>query len=200
MNGLFLRSIAAHIRAAVIPGAPSRRKPDRPPFDRGAMLCAFVFKALLGLRSESVLHCELQRNFRLRDLCYFYHVPSRRSLNQFRARRHRLIESVFKKLSDRFADLHELGEHLAVDSTPIPDSRADSDAKKGYGTRGWFYGYKLHLLASCEAKLSLRAILTRGNRHDTKLLPRLLETQPYTPGRYLLTDAGYDSEENLATI
>jgi len=111
-----------------------------------------------------------------------------------------LIESVFKKLSDRFAETYELGAHLAVDSTPIPVRETDLDAQKGYGTRGWFYGYKLHILASCETKLPLRAVLTRGNRHDAKLLPRLLKTQSHTPGRYLLADAGYDSEENIATI
>ncbi|MFX0200607.1 MAG: transposase [Candidatus Hodarchaeota archaeon] len=76
----------------------------------------------------------------------------------------------------RFAEVYGLGEHLAVDSTHIPVRKMDLDAQKGYDTRGWFYGYKLHLLASCEAKLPLRAVLTRGNRHDAKLLPRLLKT------------------------
>lgn len=164
------------------------------------MVCAFVIKALLGIRSEKALHRALQKDPLLRELCAFWRVPSLRTLNRFRARRHRLIESVFKNLSTRFAELHDLGEHLAVDSTPIPVSPKDPDARKGYGTRGWFYGYKLHLLASCETKLPLRAVLTRGNRHDAKLLPRLLQRPRYTAGRYLLADAGYDSEENVATI
>ena len=163
------------------------------------MLCAFMFKALLGLRSESALHRELTRNPLFRELCGFLKVPSLRTLNRFRARRHRLIDSVFKKLSDRFAEVHALGEHLVVDSTPIPVQEKDPDARKGYSTHGWFYGYKLHLLASCETKLPLRAVLTRGNRHAAPLLPRLLKTQPHTAGRYLLADAGYDSEENVAT-
>lgn len=122
------------------------------------MLCAFVCKALLGFRSENALHRELIRNPALRELCGFRKVPSLRTLNRFRARRHYLIESVFKKLSDRFAETYELGAHLAVDSTPIPVRETDSDAQKGYGTRGWFYGYKLHILASCETKLPLRAV------------------------------------------
>jgi hypothetical protein len=99
-----------------------------------------------------------------------------------------------------FAQSYDLGAHLAVDSTSIPVHASDSDARKGYGTRGWFYGYKLHLLASCETKLPLRAVFTRGNHHDAPLLPRLLNAQEYTPGRYVLADAGYDSEENVATI
>lgn len=164
------------------------------------MLCAFVCKALLGFRSENALHRELTRNPGLRELCGFLTVPSLRTLNRFRARRHRLIESAFKKLSDRFAEEHELGEHLVVDSTPISAKKTDPDARKGYSTCGWFYGYKLHILASCETKLPIRAVLTRGNRHDAPLLPRLLKTQPHTAGRYLLADAGYDSEENIATI
>jgi hypothetical protein len=164
------------------------------------MLCAFVCKALLGLRSENALHRELTRNTTLQEICEFSVIPCVRTLNRFRARRHRLIESVFKKLVAQFAQVYDLGEHLAVDSTSIPVEKADTDAQQGYGTRGWFYGYKLHLLASCEAKLPLRAVLTRGNCHDAPLLPRLLKTQNYTPGRYILADAGYDSEKNIATI
>ena len=164
------------------------------------MLCAFVCKALLGFPSENALHRELTRNPPLRELCDFVTVPSVRTLNRFRARRHRLIESVFKRLADRFAHVYELGAHLAVDSTPIPVKKTDLDARKGYGTRGWFYGYKLHILASCETKLPLRAVVTRGNHHDAPLLPRLLKAQEYTPGRYVLADAGYDSEKNIAAL
>lgn len=200
MKHPILSSVADFIRAAVTPGLPTRRKPGRPPFDRRSMLCAFVCKALLDLRSEKALHRELQRNILLRELCGFFTVPSLRTLNRFRARRHRLIESVFQKLSDRFTEVHDLGEHLAVDSTPIPVNPTDADARKGYGSRGWFYGYKLHILASCETKLPLRAVVTRGNRHDAKLLPRLLNRQEFTAGRYLLADAGYDSEENLGIM
>lgn len=200
MNKAILHSIAAYLRAAVTPGSSPWRKPGRPPFDRSSMLCAFVCKALLGLRSENALHRELHRNPSLRALCGFHTVPSVRTLNRFRARRHRLLDSVFRNLADRFAEVHSLGEHLAVDSTPIPVKLTDHDARKGYGTRGWFYGYKLHILASCETKLPVRAVVTRGNHHDAPLLPRLLTRQPHTPGRYLLADAGYDSEANLAAI
>ena len=97
-----------------------------------------------------------------------------------------MIESVFKKLSDRFAEVHELGAHLAVDSTPVPVRETDLGARRGYGPRRWFYGCKVHILASCETKLLLRAVLTHSNRHDAKLLPRLLKMQPHTSGRYLL--------------
>ena len=200
MKYVILPSIFTYLRTAVTPGSPPPRKPGRPPFDRSSMLCAFVGKALLGLPSEKALHRELTRNPSLRELCAFFTVPSVRTLNRFRARRHRLIESVFKKLVDRFAQVYELGAHLAVDSTPIPVKKADSDARKGYGTRGWFYGYKLHILASCETKLPLRAVITRGNRHDAPLLPRLLKNQVHTSGRYVLADAGYDSEENIAAL
>ena len=200
MNNTILGSIATYLKAAVTPRTPPPRKPGRPPFERNSMLCAFVCKALLGLQSENALHRELLRNPRFRELCGFFIVPSVRTLNRFRARRHRLIESVFKKLVDRFAQVYELGAHLAVDSTPIPVTKADSDARKGHGTRGWFYGYKLHILASCETKLPIRAVVTRGNRHDAPLLPRLLKNQNHTSGRYVLADAGYDSAENIAAL
>ncbi len=43
-------------------------------------------------------------------------------------------------------------------------------------------------------------MLTRGNRHDAPILPRLLNAQGYTPGRYVLANAGYDSEKNIAAL
>lgn len=125
-------------------------------------------------------------------------VPSVRTLNRFRARRHRTIKALFKNLVEHFVQSYDLGDHLAVDSIPV--STSDQDVRKGYGTRRWFYGYKLHILASCETKLPLRAVLTRGNRHDAPLLPYLLKAQEHNPGRYVLADAGYDSEENIDTI
>ena len=200
MHKRILTSIAAHIKAAVTSRSSPPRKPGRPPFARSSMLCAFVFKALLGIRSEKALHRALHRDPVFRDLCAFYQVPSLRTLNRFRARRHRLIDAVFQKLVARFAEIHDLGIHLVVDSPPIPVSPKDSDTRTGYGTRGWFYGYKLHLLASCETKLPLRAVLTRGNRHDAPLLPRLLQRPLHLADRFLLADAGYDSEENVAQI
>ncbi len=200
MKQTILPSIISYLRAAVTPGSPHSRKPGRPPFDRRSMLCAFVCKSLLGISSEKALHRELIRNSSLCILCGFITVPSVRTLNRFRARRHRLIESVFKKLADQFAHVYELGAHLVVDSTPIPVRKIDHDARVGHGSRGWFYGYKLHILASCETKLPLRAVVTRGNRHDAPLLPRLLKAQGHTPGRYVLADAGYDSEKNIAAL
>ncbi len=142
MKYSILPSIITYLRAAVTPGSPPPRKPGRPPFARSSMFCAFVCKALLGFPSENALHQELTRNPSLRELCGFFTVPSVQTLNRFRARRHRLIESVFKKLADRFTHVYELVAHLAMDSTPIPVQKADLDARKGYGTRGWFYGYK----------------------------------------------------------
>ncbi len=89
------------------------------------MLCAFVCKASFGIQSENALHRELMRNSSLYDLCVFLTIPSVRTLNQFRARRHYLIETVFKKLVDQFVQVYELVAHLVVDSTHIPVQKTD---------------------------------------------------------------------------
>ena len=136
MNNTILCSIVAYLKTAVTPGSSSRRKPGRPPFARDSMFCAFACKALLGIPSEKALHRELMRNSSLCDLCGFLTIPSVRTLNRFRARCHRLIEAVFKKLADQFAQVYELGAHLVVDSTPIPVQKTYQDARSGQGSRG----------------------------------------------------------------
>ncbi len=156
MKQTILPSIISYLRAAATPGSPPSRKPGRPPFDRRSMLCAFVCKYLLGISSEKALHRELVRKSSLCALCGFITDPSVRTLNRFRARRYHLLDSVFQKFSTRFSEIHDLGTYLAVDSTPIPVNPTDVDACKSYGSRGWFYGYKLHILASYETKLPLR--------------------------------------------
>lgn len=117
---------------------PPPGKPGHPLFDRNSMLCAFMFKALLGLQSESVLCRKLIRNPLLRELCGFLKVPSLRTLNCFLARQYRLLDSVFTKLAARFAKVHALREHLVVDSTPIPVPEKDPDAQNGIVLPGGF--------------------------------------------------------------
>ncbi len=47
-------------------------------------------------------------------------------------------------------------------------------AKRGKGTMGWFFGFKLHLVVNYRGEI-VAAKLTQGNVHDTKPVPELAE-------------------------
>lgn len=63
-------------------------------------------------------------------------------------------------------------------------------AKRGKTTKGWFYGFKLHLVVNDQGEL-LRFQLTAGNVSDLSILPMLAEKRY---GR-LFGDKGYISQE-----
>ena len=48
----------------------------------------------------------------------------------------------------------------------------DGIAKRGKGTMGWFFGFKLHLIVNYRGEI-VAAKLTQGNVHDTKPVPEL---------------------------
>jgi hypothetical protein len=47
-------------------------------------------------------------------------------------------------------------------------------ARRGKGTMGWFYGFKLHIVVNYRGEI-VAAKLTSGNVHDTKPVPALAE-------------------------
>lgn len=80
----------------------------------------------------------------------------------------------------------------SIDSTALRSSRFDSQAKSGKGTRlGWYTGYKLHLVSSCDL-IPLAFHITTANVYDSnceQLIKQLDDHDIFT----LLGDAAYDS-------
>jgi len=63
----------------------------------------------------------------------------------------------------------------------------DGIAKRGKGTMGWFFGFKLHLIVNYKGEI-VAAKLTPGNTHDTKPVPELakeLEGKLYADKGYI---------------
>ncbi len=68
-------------------------------------------------------------------------------------------------------------------------------AKRGSGTMGWFYGFKLHLVTNYKGEI-VDAKLTAGNVHDTK---PVMELSRRLSGK-LYADKGYISKKLTASL
>jgi transposase len=66
----------------------------------------------------------------------------------------------------------------------------------GHTSRGKFRGFKLHAAVN-QLGLSLRAMVTPGNRYGSPFLPKLIED---LEADYVLADAGYDSRANALSV
>ena len=95
---------------------------------------------------------------------------------------------------------------LAVDSTLLRAScnsftkKAGLDARTGKSsTKGWFFGYKLHLVVDAHTELPVSWTVTPGNRYDGhEFLPLLRKSVKIAPRRprAILADKGYDAGYN----
>ena len=101
-------------------------------------------------------------------------------------------------------------EVLAIDSS-IFKARANSFTKKGdpdaetgkSGTKGWFFGYKLHIAVDTQTELPVAIIVTPGNVYDGHKLQPLLDkvTEKLSPDIKAVTaDKGYDAGYNYLAI
>ncbi|WP_157926845.1 transposase [Candidatus Nitrosotalea okcheonensis] len=77
----------------------------------------------------------------------------------------------------------------------LPRSGIDTDAKWGFsGTRGWIFGYKLHMTCSTgKLIVPLSAGITTANIQDNQEYQNLVEYLPDM--RYIVADKGYDDHE-----
>ncbi len=77
----------------------------------------------------------------------------------------------------------------------LPRSGIDTDAKWGFsGTRGWLFGYKLHLSCSIgKLVVPLSACITPANVYDNQMYQELVEHLHAI--RYVVADAGYDDQK-----
>lgn len=108
------------------------------------------------------------------------------------------------------------GEIVAVDASEIPTyanryvkAPSDSDARWGVkpdrcGSKKWWLGYKIHLIADVKYEIPLIPMVTPANTGDVTMLIPLLDRnmkiiQSFAP-KFVLADKGYDSRENFRSI
>jgi hypothetical protein len=78
----------------------------------------------------------------------------------------------------------------------VPRSGIDTDARWGFSrTRGWIFGYKLHLISSTGSLIvPLSADFTRANIYDNQMYPAVTSSLS-TGTRYMAADLGYDDHK-----
>jgi hypothetical protein len=164
------------------------------------MVNAFVLMLLRGIRSEEGLVEYLNEHFDEAKLCGFVNnVPHRTTLGRFRKKLGpEFIETIHSKL---VCMQTETVTHILVDSTSL-EKKKDPEAKGGYSaTKGLFKGFKAHIVSDADMRIPLTFAITTGNRQDGPLFPSLIRktTEMGHMPIYVITDAGFDSEENHKT-
>ena len=83
----------------------------------------------------------------------------------------------------------------------VPHSGIDTDARWGFShTRGWIYGYKLHMVSSIDSSIivPLSADVTTANISDNQVysvLTSSLSPETIKKTHYMVADAGYDGHK-----
>ncbi len=186
------------------------------------ILRCFVVRIWFRLDSNRALHeylaMDLSYNKKIKKVCGLSRVPSRRTFD-------RRLVTIFTDIKNRITTMGELFVHdkivdpsiLSTDSTIIkakgfvwhkssmeegvvPRSGIDTDARWGFShTKGWIFGYKLHMVASTGSIIvPLAADFTTANIPDNQMYSVLTASLPVTIIRrtlYMSADPGYDDHE-----
>lgn len=178
------------------------------PHDPIAMFKALLLKEMRQLSSRRKLVAFLKHDpFWLRK-CGFQKPPSHNSFSDFIDRVGAdATEQLFYYLVKRIMELKNVGQLIAIDSTPLKGYArywknrkcSDSDARWGYSpTTEWVFGYKVHIAVDAELELPLAFTVTPANVYDNKEYPEILEKliQNGIRPKIVLADAGYDAKES----
>lgn len=171
-----------------------RRSPNHTPaFTDAEVLTIALMQGYFGnatlARTYALVKANARRAFP--DLC---------SYQQWLARLHRLTSLVGQMLeAARTQD--EWGTIFLLDSKPLPMCLAlrhgrvrllrEDGAHFGKTSKGWFFGFKLHLLTDLAGRI-IGAVLTPGNWTDRDVAPALAE---FVEGGTAIGDLGYRGEE-----
>ena len=187
------------------------------------ILRCFVVRIWFRLDSNRALHeylaMEIPYNKKIMKGCGLSRVPSRRTFD-------RRLVTISKDIKNRITTMGELFVRdkiidpsiLSTDSTLIkaqgyvwhkssmkkkvlPRSGIDTDARWGFShTKGWIFGYKLHLISSTGSIIvPLAADFTTANIPDNQMYSILITASlPVTMIKrilYMSADPGYDDHE-----
>lgn len=166
-----------------------RRSNNRqPPLTDAEVLTIALMQSEFGVESLKRTHRLIAENFR-------EEFPRLCSYKRFIARLHRLaplVEQLFAATASFFRS-----EILLIDAKPIPVCLPprhcrvrllrDDGAYWGKTSKGWFFGFKLHVLETPEKKIC-NAILTPANYSDRSVAEGLTET---SRSAIVIGDLGY---------
>jgi transposase len=134
---------------------------------------------------------------RANDPTAFPHLPS---YKQWLARLHQLAPLLSQLLVASTPSADCAGDYYLIDALPIPVCQPlrmgrallmrEDGASFGKSSKGWFFGFKLHLLSDARGRV-FNACLTPGNYDDRVVVLTLL--QPLE-ARLVIGDLGYRGE------
>ena len=180
------------VNKAVVSAEPKRR--GNPGYGRLKALRVLVYARLKGLEDDARIVEHLKKHRYPAKTLGLHSVPDRTTVGRWWRRYVKLLEKTFARISEML-QLIAPTTLLIADSTPLEDLY-DLEARWGYTSEGPFRGFKLHAVVN-QLGLPLKAVVTRGNRYDSLLLPDLLED---LEADYVLADAGYDSKRNIKAV
>lgn len=141
----------------------------------------------------------LRKTFVLIEANFAAEFPALCGYKQFIRRLHRLTP-IARKLFETTASFYR-SEVFLIDAKPIPLCQAarhrrvrllrDDGAYFGKTSKGWFFGFKLHVLATCEKKIC-NVVLTPANYADRTVAEALTE---FLDHRIVIGDLGYRGEK-----
>ena len=186
------------------------------------ILRCFIVRIWFRLDSNRALHeylaMEMPYNKKIMRVCGLSRVPSRRTFD-------RRLVTISKDIKNRITTMGKLFVRdkiidpsiLSTDSTLIkakghvwhkssmkkkvvPYSGIDTDAMWGFShTKGWIFGYKLHLISSTGSIIvPLAADFTTANIPDNQMYSLLTASLPVTMIKrtlYISADPGYDDHK-----
>ena len=156
------------------------------------ILKLLLYSVLAEIFSTRRLDKHLKKRRKVLKALGFSGLPDRRTLDRWNGKYDDMLDDLIKLVGDRYLQLNE-SEWTILDSTPI-EHRQDPDARKGYSSKGEFWGFKVH--ASCdEYCVPLRATFTTGNVHDSAQAHNILAPTPKVGG-----DSAYDFRELKITV
>ena len=184
-------------------------------YPTGTMLRCFVVRIWMRIPSNNCLHqyfC-MSYNQKIMSACGLHTLPDRRTFD----RRFKIlpVRDIIGITGKRFVTEKIVDAYIIpVDSSTIraknghvwhrkqmiigkvPRSGIDTDARWGFsGTKGWQYGYKLHMSCSTgKLVVPLSAGVTTANIHDSQMYQNMIKDLPDCI-RYFVADAGYDDHK-----
>ena len=170
------------------------RRRGNPGYPRLQAIRLLVYARLKGIGTDKGLIRHLKKKRRAVRGLRLNQIPHRTTVGRWWRRYSKLLKEVFEELA-KLIQRPLPCRLLVVDSTPLEDRR-DPEAEWGYTSRGAFKGFKLHVTVN-QKGLPLRAMVTPGNRHDSPLLPALIQGLRQ---ERVVADAGYDSRENRLAV
>ena len=180
---------------------------------------AYLVSYLLNMNSTNDLIRRLQQDSELMLLCGFNAIPHRTTFGRFFERlskHHDLVVECMAPLVEQFKEIYpDLGERVALDSTPVPshsnpykEPKSDSEAdwaikKKPAGKEGEdeaVWGFKLQTVVDATHEVPLANFVTSGNTNDNPelrpLLDQMRKSHAWANPQYVMADRGYDSLAN----